>query len=270
MTENDDSTTETTASLAGLRVLVTRPQAAAAPLARRIEARGGQAVVFPVIEIAPPSDAGALRAAVREFAAGRAVDLAVFISANAAHAVGAQLKRLVMKSPTTTRIAAVGPKTKAACKAAGIRVDFSPTARIDSDGLLDALCGFRAGGRRIVIFRGQSGRDTLAWGLRARGAEVKYVEAYRLLLTRRSAVPLIEKWHGGGIDAVVVSSGTVWDALGQLLGPHRHLLEAAPVVAYSARIAEHCQAQGAATVITAEKPSDEAAVAALAAWRSSN
>lgn len=263
MSEIDNSPTETPASLAGMRVLVTRPGAAAEAMARRIEARGGQAVVFPVIEIAPPADANALRAAVREFAAGRGIDLAVFISANAALAVGAQLKRIGMKVPATTRIAAVGPKTKAACKAAGIRVDFAPTARINSEGLLDALCSFNAGGRLIMIFRGQEGRETLAWGLRARGAEVRHVEAYRRLLTRRSIAPLIERWHGGGIDAVVVSSGAVFDALGQLLGPHRHLLEAAPAVAYSERVAKYCRERGAANIIAAEKPNDAAVVEML-------
>lgn len=269
MSEYDESPAPAATALAGLSVLVTRPGAAAEALARRIEARGGAAVVFPVIDIAPPADANALRAAAREFAAGRAVDMAVFISAHAATAVGAQLKRLGMRAPNTTRIAAVGPKTKAACKAAGIRVDFAPTARIDSEGLLDALCGFNAGGRRIMIFRGQEGRETLAWGLRARGAEVRYVEAYRRLLTRRSITPLIERWHGGGIDAVVISSGAVWDALGQLLGPHRHLLDAAPAVAYSERIADYCRERGAAAVFAAGQPDDDAVVAALSAWRES-
>jgi len=265
MSETDDSTTPS--PLAGLRVLVTRPAAAAASLAQRIEAQGGKTEVFPVIDIVPPADADALRVAVREFASGRAVDLAVFISAHAASAVATQLKRLGMKAPTTTRIAAVGPRTKAACAASGLRVDFAPTARIDSEGLLDALCGFNAGGRRIMIFRGQDGRETLAWGLRARGAEVRHVESYRRRLTRQPVMPLIELWEGGGIGAVVASSGAVWNALGQLLGPHRALLERTVAVAYSERIADYCRDMGATQIITAERPNDEAVVEALVEYR---
>jgi len=266
MSELDDSNTDT--ALAGLRVLVTRPGEAGEALGRRVEEQGGEAVVFPVIDIAPPSDLAGLRAAMREFASGRSVDLAVFISAHAAEAVGAQLKRLGMKAPSTTRIAAVGPKTKAACAAAGIRVDFAPSARIDSEGLLDALCGYKAVGRRIMIFRGQAGRETLGWGLRSRGAEVREVDAYSRRLTRRPAGELIERWLGGGIDVVVVSSASVWDALADLLGAYRRdLLQATPALAYSERIAEHCRSYGAATIITASQPLDESALAALAEWR---
>ena len=47
-------------SLAGRRVLVTRPRALARGLARRIEEAGGQAVLFPAIEIEPLPPAGPL------------------------------------------------------------------------------------------------------------------------------------------------------------------------------------------------------------------
>ena len=264
-------TTPQTAALAGLRVLVTRPGAAGESLARRIEQHGGEAVLFPVIDIEPPVDETRLRNALRDLAdADRAApDLAIFVSVHAAHAVAARLKALGLKIPAAAQVAAVGPKTAAACAAAGIRVDAGPAARIDSEGLLDALRTVDLTGNRALIFRGQAGREALARGLRARGASVRHVAAYRRRITARPVAPLVERWRGGGIDAILVSSAAVWDALRELLGGvpgGRDLPAATPVFAYSRRVAAHCRARGAATVTAAAQPLDESALDALIAW----
>ena len=66
--------------LAGRTVVVTRPQAQAAPLAEAIAAAGGLPLVFPLLEISPAADAQPLAEAVArldEYA------VAVFISPNA-------------------------------------------------------------------------------------------------------------------------------------------------------------------------------------------
>ena len=60
-------------SLAGRGVLVTRPRGLAQGLARRIEAAGGRAIVFPTIEIVPLPQAGPMLR----------YDLVVFVSPTA-------------------------------------------------------------------------------------------------------------------------------------------------------------------------------------------
>ncbi|MGE5945877.1 MAG: uroporphyrinogen-III synthase, partial [Betaproteobacteria bacterium] len=77
--------------LAGRTIVVTRPLAQSASLAAAIRAEGGDALVFPLLEIAPTDDPGALAEA-----AARLADyaLAIFISPNAVeHALPALLAR---------------------------------------------------------------------------------------------------------------------------------------------------------------------------------
>lgn len=68
-------------SLAGRRVVVTRPAEQAGELARKIEARGGVAVRFPVLAIFDAGDPRPLRAAAERIGD---FDYAVFVSPNAA------------------------------------------------------------------------------------------------------------------------------------------------------------------------------------------
>ena len=173
-----------------MRVLVTRPSGGAS-LASLIQQHGGETVAFPVIDIRPPADAPALQAALCALAE---VDLAIFVSVHAVDSVAGQLARRRLRIPHSTRVAAVGPKTAAHCAQAAIAVDFVPGARIDSEGLLDALRDFQAAGKRVLIFRGQSGRETLAEGLRARGATVRHIESYRRRITERYTMK-----HTGGV-----------------------------------------------------------------------
>ncbi len=264
------------APLAGIGVLVTRPAGRGANLGARIEKLGGEAVAFPVINIAPPADEGALLAAVEGLGE---IDLVIFVSVHAVNGVATLLRpRLRQRSvriPAGTRVAAVGPKTAAQCARAGIAVDFVARERIDSEGLLAELRGFDVAGKKVRIFRGQSGRETLKQGLEARGAGVRYVESYRREIADpppEPLQPLLKRWRAGQIHLVVVSSAAVLDALRTLLGPcNRGLLEETPVCAYSRRVAEYCRAAGAgagarAEILAAEKPTDESAVAAIVEW----
>jgi uroporphyrinogen-III synthase len=66
--------------LAGKTIVVTRPQAQAAPLAEAIAAAGGRPLVFPLLEISPAADPRPLAAAAERLAD---YALAVFISPNA-------------------------------------------------------------------------------------------------------------------------------------------------------------------------------------------
>lgn len=71
--------------LAGRSIVVTRPQAQAAALAGAITAAGGQPLLFPLLEISPVLDVGALNEAVTALSD---YALVIFISPNAvAHAV---------------------------------------------------------------------------------------------------------------------------------------------------------------------------------------
>ena len=246
-------------------MLVTRPAGAAASIVQLIKKHGGEAIVFPVIDIAGPGDDSALLASLKRL---REVDLVIFVSVHAVHGVTALLRRHRLQIPGRTRVAAVGPKTGAQCERAGIKVDFVPRDRINSEGLLEQLSDFEVAGKNILIFRGQSGRELLRQSLQARGASVRYVESYQRKTADLPVEPLLARWRGNEIDLVVVTSVAVMDALRRLIGPGNHaLLEQTPIFTSSRRVAEYCRETGVrAETPVAKKPTDESLVDAIIEW----
>ena len=118
--------------LAGRCIVVTRPQAQAAPLVEAIAAAGGRPLLFPLLEISPAPDVGPLDQAVASLSD---YALVVFISPNAVtHAVPAILARGAW--PAGVVPAAVGPGTVKALAAHGIGGCLVPSERFDSEALL--------------------------------------------------------------------------------------------------------------------------------------
>lgn len=234
--------------LAGRTVVVTRPRAQAAPLAKMIAAAGGNALLFPLLEIAPADDATGLTQAAAQLAE---YSLAVFVSPNAVrHALPVLLAGRAW--PTGVQAAAVGPGTVAALADAGVPNCLVPSARYDSEGLLELpeLAADRMAGQRVAIFRGDGGRELLADTLRARGAQVDCITAYRRSGPAGSFDVLLEAWRGQRLDALVVSSS---EALHYLVAgldeAGRACLMETPLFVPHARIAETAQVLGLQRII---------------------
>jgi len=159
-------------------VVITRPLEQAGPLAQRVARAGRRAVVFPLLEIHPLPDESALR---RTLGALGDYAMVAFVSPNAIHAA----MRHVAEWPEQVAIAVVGEGSKAALAGHGItpanRTVFSPrdVRRTDSQTLLDVLDIEALRGRRVLIVRGESGRELLADALRSQGVEVEQLAAYR-------------------------------------------------------------------------------------------
>ena len=259
-------TTAAQTTLRGVGVLVTRPLREAQQLGARIEECGGAPIVFPVIEIQPPSNPPEVRGALRALNR-RQVALLIFTSVHAVKHIGAQLRAAQLTLPAHSRIAAVGPQTARQCTREFQRVDFVAEQSIDSEGLLAALHSFDCAEQHIVIFRAQTGREHLKQTLESRGAQVQYVESYRRVHATAAVAPLIAKWRARKIDVVVATGVFAIDALMQLLGEHSALLLNTPICTYSARIADHCRQFGARGEIIIAQPGDRAVVDALIAWQ---
>lgn len=164
--------------LAGCRVLITRPQRAATDLAERLRALGAIPVPLPVIEIQPPEDPRPLEEAARQAAT---FDWILFTSANGVHAFMNALQA-TGGSPqdlARVRLGAIGPATARALQQYGLTVDYLPPVYL-SEAIADGLEDVR--GQRILLPRADIARRALAERLRARGAEVVEVAAYRVAL----------------------------------------------------------------------------------------
>lgn len=231
-------------SLAGRGVLVTRPRELAQGLARLIEDAGGRAIVFPAIEIEPLQV---------DAPAGR-YDLVVFVSPTAvthgAPWIGAGAKALAVGAGTARELMR-------------FRKDvIYPPSGADSEALLALPQLAEVAGMRVAIVRGEGGRALLGDTLRARGAEVRYVECYRRVRPGADPAPLL----AAGIDAATVSSGEALDNLFALLDEAgRRSLRGTPLFVPHERVAAQARDAGAREVIVAGA-SDGEMIARLVAY----
>ncbi|MFQ5983491.1 MAG: uroporphyrinogen-III synthase, partial [Woeseiaceae bacterium] len=218
------------AVLAGFGVLVTRPEHQADELTTAIEAAGGEAIRFPVIEIEPLESEDVNRS----LATLPPPDITIFVSTNAV------LCGLNYVDGDETAIAAIGPTTRSAIESAGKRVDIFPAEGFDSEHLLAEAKMRAVSGKNIRIIRGETGRTLLADTLRERGATVDYLPVYRRL-TRAYSPTLLKglenRWRDGQVNCVIAMSVDSLDKLLEILPPGCHeLLVTTPLVTPSARV----------------------------------
>ena len=245
--------------LEGLGVVLTRPRSAAEALARALESEGARAFVFPALEIEASQPTPRQREALASLAE---FGLAIFISANAVER-GLAVARTSGPWPGRTRVAAVGEATAAALRNSGFATVISPRERHDSEALL-ALPELRSvKGERIIVFRGEGGREHLRDVLEARGARVDYVECYRRARPRSDPAPLIAAWARGEIHAVsALSSETLENFLAMVGDAALPQVARATLVVPHGAIAAHPDARRFARVLVAS-PGAEGLVNAL-------
>ena len=234
--------------LAGRSIVVTRPQAQAAPLAEAIAAAGGIPLIFPLLEISSASDPQPLAEAVARLAD---YGLAIFISPNAVdYALPAILAR--RQWPAGLLPAAVGQGTVKALVAHDVNGCIAPTERFDSETLLSLpeLAAEQVRGKRVAIFRGDGGRELLADTLRQRGATVDCITCYRRSGPTKGALPLLKAWRAGQLAALTVSSSEGLRYLVDLLDAEgRAFLQRTPLFVPHARIAENARALGLSNIL---------------------
>jgi len=244
--------------LDGVGVIVTRPQRQAAVFASRIAALGGKPLIWSAIVILPPQD-GAQLADVH--ARLDRYDIAIFVSANAVE-FGA---RPAHAWPSQVRVYAPGPGTAEALSAAGIPDARIPVKSWDSEGLLELPELASVAGKRIVIFRGEGGREFLGNALRMRGASVDHVPCYRRVAPNGGAEGLVEALHDGRANALTLTSAEGVDNLMAALGTEGCArIALLPAFAAHPRIAERAREHGLQAVETAG--GDAGLLAGLLDW----
>jgi uroporphyrinogen-III synthase len=102
---------------------------------------------------------------------------------------------------------------------------------------------------RVLILRGEGGRELLAERLRELGASVEYLELYRRNLPQYPPATLPERIKAERLNGLVVSSGQGFEHLYQLAGDAWPQLAQLPLFVPSPRVAELARAAGAQTVV---------------------
>jgi uroporphyrinogen-III synthase len=197
-----------------MRLIVTRPAAQAADWVRELVALGLDARALPLIAIEALDDLSPLHAS---WHALPGVSLVVFVSANAVQQFFAA-RPPTAGWPDAALAGSTGPGTSAVLRAAGVdgRMIVEPAGdapTLDSEALWARLQGRDWQGRRVLVVRGEDGRDWLADALRERGAELQFLAAYRrrvpaldapalALLAAAQAEPAQHLWLFSSSEAV--------------------------------------------------------------------
>jgi uroporphyrinogen-III synthase len=245
-------------SLAGRRILVTRSRSQGSELAARLEELGAETILIPTIEIVPPEDDGPLRAALGRLGE---FDWMVLTSANAVEA----LTRYGAVAPAGLKIAAIGPATAKALEKAGFRVELMPEQYV-AESLAEALLPVTQGAR-VLLVRAAVAREVLPETLRAGGARVTEVEAYRSVVPVGSVAALREVLAGYGLDAVTFTSASTAQNLVELLRAGGLTLPDGVVRASIGPVTSRALAElGMSATVEAKEATIPALVTALQDW----
>jgi uroporphyrinogen III methyltransferase/synthase len=235
--------------LFGRRVVVTRAQAQASDLIRRLRELGAETVELPAIFVKDAADGGA--ALHRAAAEVSTYDWVAFTSVNGVDRFCAQLTDA--RAFGHARVAAIGPGTAGALRHFGVVADLVPD-RYVAEAVAEA---FPSGTGRVLLPRAAVARDVLPDSLRSKGWRVDVVEAYRTEAAEPSAAALAD---AGKADAITfTSSSTVTNYL-RTVG-----LDAIPpvVVCIGPVTAETARAAGLHVDVVAEEHTIDGLVRAL-------
>ncbi len=200
--------------LFGKRLLVPRPEHQARDTAARIRERSAEPVVFPVIQIVDPPDAGPLESALQTLSS---YDWVLFTSSNGVDRFFAALTRAGRDARAfgTARVGVIGPGTGAALSRYGVRADVTAREYV-GEGLAREI----EGARRVLVARALVARDALPEALRRAGAEVDVVPVYRTIpAAPERAAELRQLLESGGVDVLLFTSSSTVENVTDLLGP---------------------------------------------------
>jgi uroporphyrinogen-III synthase len=229
-------------------------------------------ISLPLLTIAPKSDDVLVEQVITVL---KTADLAIFVSPNAIECTMRLLERSWQDlSSKSIPIGVMGGSSMAALKNHGIGVESNPTkvilpqsnAQWDSEGLWTELQKLKWdwSNKKVLIFKGEGGRDWLAETLKNAGAEVDAFSVYaRVPLDLNSpAWNDIHEMDFAKSLWLLTSSEAV-----RYLGQAKLPLDLATAICPHHNIADAAEQIGFGEVFTCE-PGDEALIAASQAWLS--
>jgi uroporphyrinogen-III synthase len=236
-----------------MRLLVTRPEPDARRTAAVLRARGHEVRIAPLLEIEPIRDADL---------GAPAWHAVVMTSANAARAIAAHPRLAELRS---LPVLAVGRRTAQAAREAG----FADVASADGDAedVARLAVGRFARNAVLVHLTGRDRAGDLAEALARRGIELRVVEVYRARAAQHLPAPISAALAADEIDGVLhFSRRSAETYLG--CASREHIAEAALRPAHfciSAQAAEPLARAGAAKLLIAPQPQEEALLALVGA-----
>lgn len=245
------------------RLLLTRPVEECVALAATLAEHGVFSSSLPLLDIEPLAESIEQRSLIQHLDRYCAV---IVVSKPAARLGLALLKRHWPQPPAHIAWFTVGAATGQILADHGLAVNY-PDQGDDSEALL-ALPQLQAAlhatvAPRVLILRGEGGREALAECLRGQGVAVDYLPLYRRSLPRYAVAALPERVYAERLNGLVVSSGQGFQHLLTLAGAEWPTLARLPLFVPSPRVAEMATAAGARAVVDCRGANAAALLAAL-------
>lgn len=244
------------------RLLLTRPAEECTALAATLAEQRIHSASLPLLAIEAFAETPQQRTTMLELDRYAAV---VVVSKPAARLGLELLRRYRPQAPAGQAWFSVGGATGAILADYGLDVSW-PVGGDDSEALLalprlaNAISAPRP---KVLILRGEGGRELIADTLRARGAQVDSLELYRRYLPDYPPGTLLKALRSERLNAVVVSSGQGLQSLRNMAGADWGELLELPLFVPSPRVAEMAEALGANRIVDCRGAGTAALLAAL-------
>lgn len=258
----------------GKRVLVMRPRDQMHNVAKRIREKGGEAILWPAIEIVSPANPEPMRDLVRHLGD---YDMVVVTSENSVDKLFAAIANegLDARAFGRAKVAAVGTSTMAALVKYGIRADIVPD-EFHGDGLAETILQqsfvqerlSQGQPVRVAFPRARVAREVLPEKLRAAGCDVHLVTAYE---TQKAGpeklAELARLFEEKRVDVVLLSASSIADVLADALGERAgELLQGVVVASIGEVTTATARKRGIHVTLTAETSTMEGLLEAIEAF----
>lgn len=189
------------------RVLITRPQAKSQQLEALLMSHHIPCISYPLVQFLP-SIASQIEQVIAD------ADIIIAVSENAVSHTDNQLSQWPQKADYF----AVGKGTAQQFSTLNIKAQAPTIATSEGLLALDDLADVN--GKRVVILRGNGGRELIAQTLVKRGATVEYLETYQRQLIAMNDGDCVLQWQQHQINTIVVTSGEIlqhlWENIGEM------------------------------------------------------
>ncbi|QPB78053.1 uroporphyrinogen-III synthase [Proteus sp. GOKU] len=244
-----------------MSILVTRPNPAGEALTQRLINAGKTAFQAPLIEITAGRELPLLDAKLKELRAG---DCVFLLSKNAVSYANWQLNQLQQSWPDTLSYYGIGQSTAKDFQHLSSLPICYPEQGETSEDLLELPALNQVKNKRILLLRGNGGRDLLATTLSQRGAIVDECECYQRLFINYSPEDFALQWEKAQVDTLVVTSGEMLQQLFDLVAESKKAwLLNCHLLVVSERLATIAKTLGWETVTVAESANNDALFHAL-------
>lgn len=185
------------------RIMITRPVHQAGPLSQGISEAGGEAFLFPTLEIIPTKLSSENTDTLQQL---KQFDIIIFISPNAVEYGLQQIKQHAVLAENIL-LATIGQGSANTLQnILGKQPDIVPKENFNSEGLLATPAMQDVADKLILIIRGDGGREHLKQTLEQRGAHVEYLNVYRRIKPEINTSDLEQYLQNNQIAAIVITS----------------------------------------------------------------